>query len=57
MDASLSKHLEQRYPTVWDLQKKARKRLPHFSCAYLEIVIDDILENIVGQNTLKHGHP
>ena len=36
MDASLFKHLEQRYPTVWDLQKKARKRLPHFSSAYLE---------------------
>jgi len=36
MDVSLNNSLEQRYPTVWDLQKKARKRLPHFSCAYLE---------------------
>jgi L-lactate dehydrogenase (cytochrome) len=36
MGTSLNKKLEQRYPTVWDLKKKARKRLPHFSWAYLE---------------------
>jgi L-lactate dehydrogenase (cytochrome) len=36
MNVSLKNNLEQRYPTVWDLQKKARKRLPHFSYAYLE---------------------
>ncbi|MBN1833226.1 MAG: alpha-hydroxy-acid oxidizing protein [Deltaproteobacteria bacterium] len=36
MDVSLKMSLEQRYPTVWDLQRKARKRLPHFSWAYLE---------------------
>ena len=36
MDVSLSNSLEQRYPTIWDLRRKARKRLPHFSCAYLE---------------------
>jgi L-lactate dehydrogenase (cytochrome) len=36
MDVSLENSLEQRYPMVWDLQRKARKRLPHFSYAYLE---------------------
>ena len=36
MGTSLNKNLEQRYPTVWDLKKKARKRLPQFSWAYLE---------------------
>lgn len=36
MGTCLNKDLEQRYPTVWDLQKKAQKRLPHFSWAYLE---------------------
>lgn len=36
MDVSIFKNLEYRYPTVFDLKKKARKRLPHFSCAYLE---------------------
>ncbi len=36
MNPSLLKKLNQRYPTVGDMQKKAWKRLPSFSCAYLE---------------------
>lgn len=54
MDGSLNDSLEERYPTVWDLRRKARKRLLHFSCAYLETGTGD--EQSLNRNQERMGN-